>query len=186
MEKRTLEKNQLTDQKIYEQFLFRDIIMEDAEQAAEIEQICFSPQEACKRETMAKRAQQAPELFLTAIHRNSGKMAGFLCGVSTEESSFRDEFFTDTDLYDPNGKNIMLLSLAVLPEYRGQGVARELVGRYLRRECKNGRDLILLTCVDAKVKMYQKMGFRDLGEANSSWGGNRWHEMVFDACGCIQ
>lgn len=171
----------LQDQDPEEGFLFQNVTMENADQAAEIEQICFSPKEACKREIMMKRAQQAPELFLTAVDRNSGKMAGFLCGVSTEESSFRDEFFTDTDLYDPDGKNIMLLSLAVLPEYRNQGVARELMRRCLARERENGRELIFLTCVDAKVKMYEKMGFRDLGKANSSWGGNEWHEMVFSA-----
>ena len=71
----------------------------------------------------------------------------------------------------------MLLGLDVLPEYRHQGLARELMYSYLRREKENGRRLILLTCLDAKVKMYKKMGFRDEGLADSSWGGEQWHEM---------
>ena len=29
-------------------------------------------------------------------------------------------FFTDADLYDPEGRNVMLLGLDVLPEYRGR------------------------------------------------------------------
>lgn len=173
-----LEEYHLPDQDIYERFAFRNIKYEEAEQAAEIEQICFPPNEACKKEIMLERAAKAPELFLTAVDRGTGKMAGFLCGVSTDEYSFRDEFFTDTSLYDPNGKNIMILSLAVLPQYRRQGVARELMYQYLRREREKGRNFVLLTCLNSRVKMYKKMGFRDTGEANSSWGGNRWHEMV--------
>ena len=44
--------------------------------------------------------------------------------------------FTDADLYDPEGKRVMLLGLDVLPEYRGQGLAGELVRRYVARERK--------------------------------------------------
>ena len=71
----------------------------------------------------------------------------------------------------------MLLGLDVLPEYRGQGLARELVRRYMQRERENGRQSAVLTCLEEKVGMYQKMGFCDCGIADSSWGGEQWHEM---------
>lgn len=172
-----LEQYGLEDQVLYEQFEFRNIRPDEAEQAAEIEQICFPPNEACKREMMLERIERAPELFLVAVDRRTGRLAGFLNGLATEEYSFRDEFFTDAGLHQPDGRNIMLLGLDVLPEYRHQGLARELMYSYLRREKENGRRLILLTCLDAKVKMYKKMGFRDEGLADSSWGGEQWHEM---------
>ena len=73
----------------------------------------------------------------------------------------------------------MLVGLDVLPEYRGQGLAREIVRRYADRERENGRELLVLTCLEPKVQMYQKMGFLDLGIANSTWGGEEWHEMTF-------
>lgn len=38
-----------------------------------------------------------------------------------------DEFFTNAGLHNPDGKNIMLLGLDVLPEYRKQGLGRELM-----------------------------------------------------------
>lgn len=47
----------------------------------------------------------------------------------------------------------MLLSLCVCPEYRGQGLARELMTEYIRREKANGRSRLYLTCLDDKVKM---------------------------------
>ena len=162
-----------------EHFEFRNIRPEEAAQAAEIEQICFPPNEACTNEHMKERVLASPELFLVAVDKKTGKIAGFLNGLATEEDVFRDEFFTDVKLYDPAGKNVMLLGLDVLPDYRGHGLAGEIVRRYLERERKNGRNMLLLTCLEDKVKMYEKMGFLDRGIAGSSWGGEEWHEMVW-------
>ena len=163
---------------INDRFLFRDILPEEADRAVLIEQICFPPNEACSEKHMKERIAAAPELFLVAVDKESGKVAGFLNGLSTDEESFRDEFFTDVTLYNPEGKNVMLLGLDVLPEYRGQGLAREIVYEYMRREQAKGRKALLLTCLDAKVEMYQKFGFVDEGIANSTWGGEEWHEMI--------
>jgi predicted acetyltransferase len=73
----------------------------------------------------------------------------------------------------------MLLGLDVLPEYRRQGIATELVCSYARKERENGRQMLILTCLKSKVKMYKKMGFTDGGIANSIWGGEEWHEMNY-------
>jgi ribosomal protein S18 acetylase RimI-like enzyme len=127
---------------------------------------------------MKERIAKAPELFLVAIDKSTGKLAGFLNGLATDESTFRDEFFTDANLHNPSGKNVMLLGLDVLPEYRRQGIAKELVANYAARESKNGRQTLILTCLKSKVKMYEKMGFTDKGIANSTWGGEEWHEMT--------
>ncbi|MBR1629875.1 MAG: GNAT family N-acetyltransferase [Lachnospiraceae bacterium] len=149
----------------------------EAEEAVEIEKICFPPNEACAREHMIDRIGAASELFLVAIDKESGRMAGFLNGIAVSEFEFRDEFFTDISLHEPEGKNIMLLGLDVRPEYRGLGLARELVFCYCRKEQERGRRRLVLTCLNNKVKMYRKMGFRDLGESKSNWGGEKWHEM---------
>ena len=164
-------------QNISEAFEFRSIRPQEADEAVAIEQICFPPNEACSERHMKERIQKAPELFLVAIHKESGKMAGFFNGISTGEELFRDEFFTDIELYDPDGQNVMILGLDVLPEYRMQGLGRELVQQYLNRERANGRKRLVLTCLEAKVEMYRKMGFTDHGLANSAWGGEAWHEM---------
>lgn len=162
---------------IMERFEFRNIRPEEADQAVIIEQVCFPPNEACSEKHMKERIAKAPELFLVAMDKETGKLAGFLNGLSTNESSFRDEFFTDIGLYDPEGQNIMLLGLDVLPQYRGQGLARELVRQYKKREHEKNRRKLLLTCLDIKVEMYKKFGFYDEGIANSTWGGEEWHEM---------
>lgn len=159
-------------------FEFRNIRQDEVEQAIAIEQICFPPNEACSPRAMKERIAAAPELFLVAVDKDTGKIAGFLNGLSTKESKFRDEFFTDVSLYDPEGKNIMLLGLDVLPEYRKQGLARAIVYQYRRREHEKGRNMLYLTCLANKVEMYKKFGFEDRGIADSTWGGEEWHEMT--------
>lgn len=169
----------LCDKALNERFEFRDILPGEADQAVAIEKICFPPNEACSETSMKERIAVAADLFLMAVDRNTGKPAGFLNGISTSEHSFRDEFFTDATLHDPAGKNVMLLGLDVLPEYRGQGLAREIVFQYLRREQGRGRKMVILTCLQSKVKMYEKMGFHNNGIADSSWGGEQWYEMDY-------
>ena len=156
---------------VLDKYEFRSINQDETNQAVRIEQICFPPNEACSEKSMKERIKKVPELFLVAVDKETGKLAGFLNGVATDEDSFRDEFFTDAALYKTDGKNVMLLGLDVLPEYRGQGLARELVSRYSEREKKNNRRMLYLTCLDVKVEMYKKMGFKDLGIANSTWAG---------------
>ena len=161
-----------------EQFELREVRPEEADEVAEIEQICFPPNEACSVTQMKARVQVAPEVFLVAVDKETGRIAGFLNGLATDEETFRDEFFKDAGMHKKDGKNIMLLGLDVRPEYRGRGLAREIVSQYQKREQKRGRKNLILTCLDAKVQMYRKMGFTDLGMADSSWGGEAWHEMI--------
>lgn len=163
--------------KLSDRFEFRSIRQEEADQAVAIEHICFPPNEACSEQNMKARIAKAPELFLVAVDKSTGRIAGFLNGLSTDEEDFRDEFFTDVNLYNPKGRNVMLLGLDVLPEYRRQGLATEIVERYALREGVNNREKLILTCLDSKVAMYEKMGFADHGIANSTWGGEEWHEM---------
>ena len=165
---------------ITDRFEFRDIRPEEADQAVTIEHICFPPHEACSEKHMKARIVKVPELFLVAIDKETGKVAGFLNGLATKETVFRDEFFIDENLHDVQGTHVMLLGLDVLPDYRGQGLATEIVHQYICREAQNGRKVLVLTCLESKVEMYKKMGFQDNGLANSTWGGETWHEMSYE------
>ena len=98
---------------IMEKYEFRNIRPEETDQAIMVEKICFPPNEACSDKDMKERILKAPELFLVAEDRKTGKIAGFLNGIATDEEVFRDEFFTDITLNDPKGENIMLLGLDV-------------------------------------------------------------------------
>lgn len=168
-----------TSDELNGRFEFRPILQEEADQAVCIEEICFPPNEACSEKMMKERIAAAPEWFLVAVDKETGKIAGFLNGLSTDELSFRDEFFTEAKLYKPDGKVIMILGLDVLPEYRNQGLAKEIVSQYIQRAHEKSRQTIILTCLDSKIEMYEKMGFRNCGIANSTWGGEQWYEMSY-------
>ena len=158
----------------WKRFEFRTIRQDEADEAVEIETICFPPNEACKREHMIPRIAAAPETFWIAADKD--RIAGFINGIATDEPVFRDGFFTDASLHDPDGRNVMILGLDVRPEYRGFGLGRELVRSFAERE-KGRRDRLVLTCLERLVPMYLKFGFRDLGISASVWGGEQWHEM---------
>ena len=177
---RKKEMKEFVSETIMEKYEFRNIRPEETDQGIMIEKICFPPHEACSDKNMKERILKAPELFLVAEDRKTGKIAGFLNGIATDEDVFRDEFFTDITLNDPKGENIMLLGLDVLPEHRGQGLATELMFQYLNRERENGRKKVFLTCLEGKVQMYRKMGYKDLGISASVWGGEEWHDMSYE------
>lgn len=162
-----------------EKYEFRSIRAEEADQAVEIEQICFPPEQAISAEDIRERVNKIPDMFLVAVERKTGKLAGYLTGLATDEREFQDRFFTDAGLNDPHGKNNMLLGLEVLPEHRGQGLARELMTRYLAREKERGRKKAVLTCVDSKVGMYERMGFQYAGISASVLGNEKWNEMEY-------
>ena len=60
----------MKNEKLHDKFEFRDILPEEGEQTAEIERICFPPNEACSRKMMLERVAKAPEMFLVAVDRN--------------------------------------------------------------------------------------------------------------------
>ena len=168
-------------QKLHEKFKFRTVREGEAETVTAIEAACFPPNEACILPIMKERVRLAPELFVVAQETATGKVVGFINAIATDEEHLRDEFFTDTSLHNPKGKYVMILSVAVLPEYRGQGLAKEMMRELLRKQESQERTAAVLTCLESKIKLYEKMGYTDLGVSGSEWGGEKWHEMI---CKC--
>ena len=171
-------KEGIQDQKLHERFKFRTVREGEAETATAIEAACFPPNEACILPIMKERVRLAPELFVVAQETATGKVVGFINAIATDEEHLRDEFFTDTSLHNPKGKYVMILSVAVLPEYRGQGLAKEMMQELLKKQKGMGRTAAVLTCLESKIKLYEKMGYTDLGVSGSEWGGEKWHEMI--------
>ena len=165
------------NKKIEDNFEFRDIRPEEYERAAEIEAEVFPPEEVVDADDVIAQARISPDCFMVAVDRRTGEVAGFLYGLATDERRFRDEFFTDKSLHDPDGENIMLLGLDIMTEYQGRGLGRAVMEHYISREKAKGRRRLVLTCLENLVGMYKKFGYTDLGISGSRWGGEEWHEM---------
>ena len=169
--------NVYADEALLKDYRFRQILPEEGVQAGEMDRICFPPEEAKPMEIMCRFVDKIPEQFLAAIDRRTGKVAGYLCGISSDEEHFRDEFFTDLSFHDPAARTAYLLGLDILPEHRGRGLAKELLRIYGIWSRVRGKHRMVLTAHEEKVGMYEKLGFADLGISNSVWGGGIWHEM---------
>ena len=73
----------------------------------------------------------------------------------------------------------MLLGLGVLPGIPWTGTCQRLMRRYLAREQARGRKRAILTCVDGKIGMYERMGFEYIGTSASVLGNAKWNEMGY-------
>ena len=57
-----------------ERYELRTIRQDEMEQGVAIELACFPPNEACSEKSMRERVQYAPELFLAAVDKETGKI----------------------------------------------------------------------------------------------------------------
>ena len=118
----------------FDRFEFRNAKLSEWKELTALEKVCFPPNEACTSEQLRQRIEKASENFFVACDQVNPKLAGFLCGICSDEPRFRDEFFMDAALHEPAGKTVYLLGLNVSPEYRHHGLATALMDRYIERE----------------------------------------------------
>lgn len=161
----------------WDSFEFRMVKEEETEELARIEAICFPPEEACTLSIMKERIHVAGDCFLIAKDLKENRIAGFINGLCSNDYNLKDEIYTDASLHDPKGENIMICGVDVLPDCRNRGLARKMMQEFLISQKQIGRKQAILTCVPGKVSMYEKFGYTDCGESESTWGGEKWHEM---------
>ena len=80
-----------------------------------------------------------------------------------------------------DGRTICLHSLAVLPRYQRKGVGRTLLRSYLQtmRE-QQVADRVAIITYQELVELYEKFGFKSLGESTTKFGDGNWIDMVYD------
>ncbi len=160
-----------------EQYDFRYIKPEEAEEACDIEEECFPGAEYCSREEITERVVKTPESFFVAADRETGRLAGFLTYIATDEEAVKDDFFTHPECFRPEGKNAVILGLDIRPSYQHRGIGKALMREFCELKRQEGKKRIILTCHEDKIPMYERMGFRNLGISGSVWGGEVWNEM---------
>ena len=106
-----------------------------------------------------------------------GQVVGFVNSGSTNKDDLSDETLKDLIGHQPEGKNIVIFSLAVLPPFQRQGIARTLMHRFIETAKRLKKDNILLICQAALLPYYRQYGFIHRGESSSTHGGLHWQEM---------
>ena len=148
----------------------------DLEAVAALETLCFPPEEAADRETLAGRLAAYPQHFLLLLE--DGVPAAFLDGFCTPEPDLRDEMYADPSLHREDGDWLMIFGVDTHPARRGRGYATRLLEEAIREARDSGRLGLVLTCKEPLLPFYARLGFRDEGVTEKSiHGGVRWHQM---------
>lgn len=155
--------------------LIRQVTPSDLDRCFAIESLCYGP-EGATRERIQIRIGEYSEGFLVA-QRQDGLILGFVNSGATNKDDITDEAFKALVGHDPAGRNAVIFSLAVHPDFRKQGIAAALMNRFIEQMRVLERTAILLLCHVELIAYYQRFGFVHLGASASDHGGLHWHEM---------
>ena len=72
---------------------------------------------------------------------------------------------------------MVVFSLAVLPEFQGNGISKQLMVKFIEVSKGLKKEKILLICKSDLIPYYQNFGFLYSGKSKSKHGGFEWHEM---------
>lgn len=156
-------------------YSIRIVEPEDLTACHTVEARSFPPSEAAWTTCLENRISMYPEGFLVAEH--DGKVVGQVNSGSTSKDDITDEEFKQLVGHDPDGHNIVIFSLSVLPEHRKNGVGGKLLTRFIQQARDLKKKRILLLCKNELVEYYARYGFKDNGVSDSDHGGAKWHEM---------
>lgn len=144
--------------------IIRRVTMDDLEEVVNLESAAFKMTKEQTRNDMVGRIENYPDTFLVA--QEDGKVIGHIFGPAFNKRYIEDELYFENH---PNQKDDcyqMVLSLAVLPEYRKQGVATKLIEAMTQEARKQNRQAISLTCLTKLIKFYEKRGFHNEGKTS--------------------
>lgn len=156
----------------------RNIRPEDLTQAVQVEQLCFPPLEAAGEEALKKRIEAFSDCFFVAEHQ--GRIVGFINGCVTNEKTIRDEMFENASLHLPGGAYQSVFGLDVIPEYRNQKIAENLMKHLIEDARERGRKGLILTCKEHLIHYYERFGYVKCGVSESVHGGAVWYDMILE------
>lgn len=142
-----------------------------------IEQAGFSAAVAEDEAQYAARIHRLKDDFLVA--RAGDRVAGFIVGPATTAPRIADWMYApSTESIAPGGGHQMVLTLAVDPAFRGQGLGSRLLAAFEDQARQKGRQSVALTCLAERIPFYEKNGYFNQGPAALLLGGERWYHQV--------
>jgi len=156
----------------------RTVTVEDLDAVAEVEARCFPEAEAAAKSTLNQRIKAFPESFFVA--EIDGKIIGFINGCVTNHMTIYDELFGNAFLHNSNGDYQAIFGLDVIPEFRNQGIAAQLMNHMIEASKSFNRKGVILTCKEKLIHYYEKFGFKNKGISKSEHGGAKWYDMILE------
>lgn len=153
----------------------RTAAMADLQAIAAVEAECFPPAEAATQAELEQRLAVYPDHFWLLF--DGDRLVSFVDGMVTNDACLQDEMFEDASLHREDGAWQMIFGVNTLPDYRKQGCAERLLRRAIEDARAQGRRGLVLTCKEALLHYYGKLGFVNRGKSPSVHGGAVWYEM---------
>ncbi|WP_163338398.1 GNAT family N-acetyltransferase [Desulfopila sp. IMCC35008] len=156
----------------------RRVERNDVESCATLEKLCYSEIEAATREYLAKRIEVYPDGFYVA--ELDGRIIGMINSGATHKDDITDEELKNLVGHVRNGKNGVIFSLAVHPEFQLRGIGRKLIEKIIRVLEEKQKQKVVLLCKDDLIGFYSALGFSYGGRSRSNFGGFTWHQMYYE------
>jgi ribosomal protein S18 acetylase RimI-like enzyme len=147
----------------------------DLETCVWIEDVCFSGNGAT-REKIERRIKEYPDGFLVAELRD--QVVGFVNSGCIVQDDISDETLKDLEGHDPSGRNRVIFSLAVHPDFQGRDISTQLMDLFINEARNSGMRSILLICRKKLIRFYNRFGFVYRAPSNAAYGGFKWYEMA--------
>jgi ribosomal protein S18 acetylase RimI-like enzyme len=158
-----------------DEIIIRNVRPTDLEECYLVEISGFPPEEAASRETIRLRIDTFPQGFFVA--EIDGGVIGILNSAATNKGDISDEELKQLIGHDPDGKNLVVFALVVLPDFQKRGIANQLMMRFVEEAREHKKENVLLMCKQHLIAYYERMGFAHVGLSRSTHGGAEWHEM---------
>lgn len=157
--------------------IIRQVTDEDLAQCYMVETISFPPHLAASKDSIKRRIDWFPRGFLVA--EVEGAVIGMINSGATSHEDVTDEKFLKQFIgHEPKGKNLFILSVAVVPKYQGKGVARYLLNAMHERALEMEMEQMLLHCQADLVKYYEQLGYVNNGPTPLETGSENWYLMA--------
>lgn len=163
----------------------RTLTIADLDECMRIEHAAFEKHEWFSREIFFRCLSGSPELCFGIFF--GGRLIGQAISTRTQHPTFVDSCM-DTALKRPDGPTIVLMSLAVLPEFQEKKFGTTLMTEYIRviqanekkrnffSQAPAGR--IALIARDELLPFYRRFNFVSLGESQAEFAGGGWLDLV--------
>ncbi len=159
-----------------ETLTIRNASLQDIDQIADIERICFPEAEAAKKAAMEMRLKAYEKGFFVGLIDDH--IIGFVNGGAFDADTIDDAFFESMDAHNDDNRSLVIFGLDVLPEYQNKGYAAQLMKAFIAFGKQEKKEKILLTCKSHLIHYYEKFGYENDGVSESVHGGAQWYDMT--------
>lgn len=157
--------------------LFRRVKRSDLDSCSTLEQLCYPDREAAAKEHIERRIETYPDGFFVA--EADGKLVGMINCGATHLDDITDELYEQLRGHVRNGRHSVIFSLAVHPDYRGKGIAHELINLVIEASRRKKKESVHLLCKKPQIDFYQHLGFGAAKLSSNRFNNHNWYELSF-------